>query len=105
MVALASKVIERNDSHSDLRSWCSRKELSACSHGLSAATELIASFSVHVQVVGTVDESYNTLKPYSANRADIGSIEVTGNRAAVFPQSLEVDGTPCEIIVSSHNDA
>ena len=60
---------------------------------------------MHVQVSGTVSESYNTLKPYSANRADIGSIEVTGNRAAVFPQSLEINGRPCELIVSSHNDA
>ena len=68
-------------------------------------TQLIGPCSVRMQIIGTVDESYNTLKPYGANRADIGSIEVTGSRGAVFPQSLEINGTPCELIVSSHEDA
>ncbi len=68
-------------------------------------TQLIGPCSVRMQIIGTVDESYNTLKPYGANRADIGSIEVTGSRGATFPQSLEINGTPCELIVSSHEDA
>ena len=75
-----------------------------CSHS-DRRVKLGGLCSVHVQIDGTVDEFYNTLKPYSENRADIGSIEVTGSKAAVFPQSLEINGTPCELIVSSHEDA
>jgi hypothetical protein len=53
-----------------------------------------------LQITGIVAESYNTLRPYSANVADIGSISVTGNRAAVIPQALQMNGIKCELGVS-----
>jgi hypothetical protein len=57
------------------------------------------------QITGTVAESYNTLRPYTANVADIGSISVTGDRAAVFPQALEINGIKCELGFSLNQGA
>ena len=58
-----------------------------------------------LQITGTVAEPYNTLRPYTANVADIGSISVTGDRAAVFPEALEINGIKCELGVSLNHGA
>jgi len=53
-----------------------------------------------MQIVGTVAEGYNTLKPNSVNKADIGSISLTSSRAAVIPKTLAINGTPCGLSIS-----
>ena len=53
-----------------------------------------------MQIVRTVDEGYNTLKPNSANKADIGSISLTSSRAAVIPKTLAINGAPCGLSIS-----
>ena len=52
-----------------------------------------------MQIVGTVAESYNTLRPNSANKADIGSISLTSSKAAVIPKTLAINGTPCDLSI------
>ena len=55
-----------------------------------------------LQVTGTVTEPYNVLLPNSTNSATIGSVFVAGSRKAVFPTSVEVNGVPCNLVVSAY---
>ncbi|BDA44582.1 probable mannan endo-1,4-beta-mannosidase 1 at N-terminal half [Coccomyxa sp. Obi] len=54
-------------------------------------------------LTGPVAAGYNTLQPFAANTASIGSVIVFSNRTALAPTSASIDGQTCGLVVSTHH--
>ena len=59
----------------------------------------------HEQVTGQVTAPYSALLANGGNAISVGSIDMTGSTAALFPSAVEINGKPCGLVVSSYKGA
>ena len=57
-----------------------------------------------LQLSGPVPGTYNTLRPFSANIANIGTVVMFRDPAALTPTSVSINSQTCGLIVSTYKD-
>ena len=57
---------------------------------------------VGLQLTGPVPGTYDTLRPFGANTANIGAIVIVTKSSALAPTSASINNQTCNLVVSTY---